>query len=757
MPTTDLSHESLAARQLHPPFPFDQTTDPVLDVPNIVQAGDLWLDRSSGPPFRLWRRNAANTTWQGVGSAAGAAQGTSGARPAASSLNANTLYYETDTQGIFFSDGASWSAWTIIATAGAHNILSASHGDTLLSPAPIDGQALVFTTSGNKWFAGLPTCVVFGLAANRPVAAAANEGMLYYEYDFDAFFWSDGAAWNAITLDYGQLTGLPSSFTPSAHDHDSTGAGHGGILTNDAHDGYSQYDVITTPSTPAAGKGRVYFKTVSGASRFHYVSDDGQEFIVPDPTSGAPTAATYVTGAAEAGLSAELVLGASVIMRGLFAGQPVPTTTGVIWIETDTEKVMRWNGSGFDEVFGHPGAHDHDGTTAGHGGKLSGAVVDTFMELEEQGGNPSTPAANKARFFAKDVSGETRLFYVSDSANVYELGTVGPGGSGAPATANYLTGSAQSDLTSELVLGTGVIMRGATGSRPAASLAGLLFIDTTTGLIYRDNSATWDEIARAENATRLGSLAEKNHASLTSVGINDHHNKAHDHTAADGSGATSGDEHSTFSEYTNIAAPATPSAGKTRIYISTGKHLHVKDDAGVDLDLSSGADPTTTAGDMIIRDASNVYNRLPIGSVAKFLRSRGGTPIPTWEYDFTTLNFVISDGTGAAITTGVKGDLTMHFAGTIVEADLLADQSGSVVVDIWKCTYTQFDAGATHPVAGDKITASAPPTITTATKSQDTTLTGWTVAFAAGDILRFNVNSCTTITRVTLALKVRKD
>jgi hypothetical protein len=37
-------------------------------------------------------------------------------------------------------------------------------------------------------------------------------------------------------------------------------------------------------------------------------------------------------------------------------------------------------------------------------------------------------------------------------------------------------------------------------------------------------------------------------------------------------------------------------------------------------------------------------------------------------------------------------------------------------------------------------------------KSQDTTLTGWTTAVAAGDILRFNVDSATTVTRVTLSL-----
>jgi len=121
-----------------------------------------------------------------------------------------------------------------------------------------------------------------------------------------------------------------------------------------------------------------------------------------------------------------------------------------------------------------------------------------------------------------------------------------------------------------------------------------------------------------------------------------------------------------------------------------------------------------------------------------------------------TINFII-DGGASVIATGMKGYLSCDFAGTISQVELLADVSGSIVVNIWKCTYAQFDAGSTHPVVGDKITASAPPTITTATKSQDTTLTGWTKAFVAGDILAFNVDSIATIKRCTIALKVLKQ
>jgi len=112
---------------------------------------------------------------------------------------------------------------------------------------------------------------------------------------------------------------------------------------------------------------------------------------------------------------------------------------------------------------------------------------------------------------------------------------------------------------------------------------------------------------------------------------------------------------------------------------------------------------------------------------------------------------IVIDGGGAAIATGVKGDVEIPFGLTITQATLLADQSGSIVVDIWKDTYANFP-----PTVADTITASAKPTLSSAAKSQDATLTGWTTSVSAGDILRFNVDSASTVTRVVLSLKYTK-
>lgn len=111
----------------------------------------------------------------------------------------------------------------------------------------------------------------------------------------------------------------------------------------------------------------------------------------------------------------------------------------------------------------------------------------------------------------------------------------------------------------------------------------------------------------------------------------------------------------------------------------------------------------------------------------------------------------VIDNFGAAITTGIKTDISIPFSGIITEWTLLADQSGSIVIDIWKDTYANYP-----PTVADTITGSAKPTITSATKNTSSTLTGWTTTFNAGDIFRFNVDSATTITRATLTLKVTK-
>ncbi len=105
------------------------------------------------------------------------------------------------------------------------------------------------------------------------------------------------------------------------------------------------------------------------------------------------------------------------------------------------------------------------------------------------------------------------------------------------------------------------------------------------------------------------------------------------------------------------------------------------------------------------------------------------------------------DGGGSAIVVGTQADITIPYNMTIQSWTMLANVTGSIVIDIWKDTYGNFP-----PTVADSITGSAKPTISTNIKGQSSTLTGWTILVTAGDTIRFNVDSCTDITRVNLII-----
>lgn len=113
----------------------------------------------------------------------------------------------------------------------------------------------------------------------------------------------------------------------------------------------------------------------------------------------------------------------------------------------------------------------------------------------------------------------------------------------------------------------------------------------------------------------------------------------------------------------------------------------------------------------------------------------------------------IFDGGGAAYATGLHRPLIVPFPHTIERATMLHDQSATVTIDVWGTTYSDWDGGSTHPVNADSITASAEPATSAATKSQDTSLTGWTTDGSEDDIYTPNVDANDNATWTMLELK----
>ena len=110
------------------------------------------------------------------------------------------------------------------------------------------------------------------------------------------------------------------------------------------------------------------------------------------------------------------------------------------------------------------------------------------------------------------------------------------------------------------------------------------------------------------------------------------------------------------------------------------------------------------------------------------------------------------DGGGSAITTGIKGYVEIPYSGTITGWTILADQTGSCVIDVWKDTYANYP-----PTLADTIAGTEKPTLSSANKNQDNTLTTWTTSVTAGDIIAFNVDSASTVTRVHLYIDITKS
>lgn len=108
----------------------------------------------------------------------------------------------------------------------------------------------------------------------------------------------------------------------------------------------------------------------------------------------------------------------------------------------------------------------------------------------------------------------------------------------------------------------------------------------------------------------------------------------------------------------------------------------------------------------------------------------------------------IGDATGSTITTGVKFYVEIPVPLTITGWTLVADASGSIVIDVWKDTYANFP-----PTVADTIAGTEKPTLTAQQKNQDLSLSSWTTAIDVGDILAFKVDSATTVKQVTLTLR----
>ena len=154
--------------------------------------------------------------------------------------------------------------------------------------------------------------------------------------------------------------------------------------------------------------------------------------------------------------------------------------------------------------------------------------------------------------------------------------------------------------------------------------------------------------------------------------------------------------------------------------------------------------------DLIVGLAADTPARLPVGADGAALVADSGEAL---GFKFVMVGtsigcLVLLNEGGGEIATGIKTDIIFPSSLTLQEYYVVGDQSGSMVTDLWHCTYNEFD-NAAHPVVGDSVCAAAKPTIAAAHKTKDDTLTGWSPDVVKGDVWRLNLDSLSNFTRLS--------
>lgn len=108
---------------------------------------------------------------------------------------------------------------------------------------------------------------------------------------------------------------------------------------------------------------------------------------------------------------------------------------------------------------------------------------------------------------------------------------------------------------------------------------------------------------------------------------------------------------------------------------------------------------------------------------------------------------------GAVLAPGDQNRVVVPFDAKITGWTILEVSeppiTSSVVVHVGRSTYAGYDTFSL-------IHGSEPPTLSSATKGQDTTLSTWTTALSAGDILEFLVDSASSAEKVQVYLHLER-
>ena len=117
--------------------------------------------------------------------------------------------------------------------------------------------------------------------------------------------------------------------------------------------------------------------------------------------------------------------------------------------------------------------------------------------------------------------------------------------------------------------------------------------------------------------------------------------------------------------------------------------------------------------------------------------------------EYGTFGLTIYAGT-QVIGTGSKGYVTMPYAGTLDNWDMVSNTSGSIQIDLRKAPFETFPS-TTSITSGNYIG------MTNSQKNTNTSLSGWGLTFSENDVYEFYVISAATMSRANIVIKTIKS
>ena len=306
-----------------------------------------------------------------------------------------------------------------------------------------------------------------------------------------------------------------------------------------------------------------------------------------------------------------------------------------------------------------------------------------------------------------DLNGVMQAVYDS-SANALRIS--GVAGGGAPATATYVTLSADATLSAEAVLGASVVMADVLAARGAAATAGKLFYATDTGNLYRDNGAAWVLIGTTDHGA-LSGLGDNDHPQYVLNSLADAKGDLYVATAADTLArlavGTNGQVLTADSVEATGTKWATPAAGGGAV--ATDTIFDAKGDLPVGTGADTAAKLTVGANDRLLIADSTQATGLRWATAAEVktaLSLTVGTDVQAYDADLATL----------AGLTRTRGDLIRGGASAWEDYALGADGL-SLMSDGTDAVWTQgpyvfeVDNGGTAGATAEASILTTAPTI----------------------------------------------